>query len=515
MHWLNSLAAEGEHATRLRNDFPYFAGNLVIRPKEGALVPFKLNAAQLKLHEALEEQKRRTGRVRAIVLKARQLGISTYVAARFYHRTISNPGLRTIIIGHERSASKNLFSMVKRFHENLPPDLRPSTGISNADELVFDKIDSGYLVAVATLEGAGRSATAQLLHCSEVAFWPDLPIQMAALMQTVPDLPGTEVILESTAFGFNDFHKLWRKSEAGENEFQTIFLPWTADPNYRADVPGDIKLDPEELDLMEMHGLDREQIFWRRNKIAQLPNPETFPQEYPLVASEAFIASSFDSFIPADLVLRARKENIEPHGRLIVGVDPASTGPDRTSIAFRQGHCITKVESKRGLDTMETCGWINQIIREQKPVQVNLDVGGLGVGIYDRLIEQGHDRFTINAVNFGGKPVEPPPTDETGKPGGGYANRRAELYGNLRAALQGRFSLPDSDSLQADLVSVGYKYTSEGKLLLESKQDMRRRGVPSPDEADAVALCFTAPLGSPYPRGARLPLITLPGEAYV
>src|SRR5262249_40694701 len=54
MDWLTSLAAEAEHTTRLRSDFPYFAGNLVIRPKEGALVPFKLNAAQLKLHEALE-----------------------------------------------------------------------------------------------------------------------------------------------------------------------------------------------------------------------------------------------------------------------------------------------------------------------------------------------------------------------------------------------------------------------------------------------------------------------------
>jgi len=308
MQWLNNLAAEGAHATRLQTDLEYFVSNLMIRPKEGALVPFKPNAAQLKLHQALEEQKRRTGRVRAIVLKARQLGISTYVAARFYHRTISNPGLRTIIIGHERSASKNLFQLVKRFHENLPPDLKPSTGVSNADELIFDKIDSGYLVAIATHEGAGRSATAQLLHCSEVAFWPDLPIQMAALMQTVPDLPGTEVILETTAYGFNDFRKLWRKSEAGENEFQTIFLPWSVDPNYRANVPPDIKFDPEEIRLMEMHGLDAEQIFWRRNKISQLTNPETFPQEYPLIAAEAFIASSFDSFISADIVIRARKE---------------------------------------------------------------------------------------------------------------------------------------------------------------------------------------------------------------
>jgi hypothetical protein len=65
------------------------------------------------------------------------------------------------------------------------------------------------------------------------------------------------------------------------------------------------------------------------------------------------------------------------------------------------------------------------------------------------------------------------------------------MWGNLKKALEaGRFALPPSVSLQADLCSVGYKYTSDGKLLLESKQDMRKRGVPSPDEGDAVALCF-------------------------
>src|SRR6266446_3194141 len=86
------------------------------------------------------------------------------------------------------------------------------------------------------------------------------------------------------------------------------------------------------------------------------------------------------------------------------------------------------------------------------------------------------------------KPVEPPPFDETGRPAGGPANRRAELYVNLRNALEGRFSLPDSTTLQGDLTSIGYRFTSEGKLLLEAKEDMRRRGRPSPDEGDAVAL---------------------------
>src|SRR4051794_17046683 len=100
--WLHELRAEGSHATQLKNDLEYFAPFLKIRPKIGALTPLALNPAQIKLHRVIEEQRATTGRVRVIILKARQLGVSTYVAARFYHKTINNPGLRTIIIGHER-----------------------------------------------------------------------------------------------------------------------------------------------------------------------------------------------------------------------------------------------------------------------------------------------------------------------------------------------------------------------------------------------------------------------------
>ena len=161
------------------------------------------------------------------------------------------------------------------------------------------------------------------------------------------------------------------------------------------------------------------------------PRPRSedlFKREYPLTPDEAFMASNFDSFITNDLVMRARKEEIEPHGPLIVGVDPAGKGADFTAIAWRRGHCIVKTERCRGLDTMEVAGWVAQIIREDKPAKVNIDVGGLGIGVYDRLIEQGHDSGVVTAVNFGGKPIEPPPPDEAGKPGGRPANRRAELW---------------------------------------------------------------------------------------
>src|SRR5262249_39540273 len=250
--------------------------------------------------------------------------------------------------------------------------------------------------------------------------------------------------------------------------------------------------------------LDVEQIAWRRAKIAQI-GEELFPQEYPLTPDSAFVSSDFDSFIKPELVVAARKiADVPAYGSLIIGVDPAGMGAARTSIAWRPGPGFGKVESRRGLTTLESAGGVGDIIRKDGPVRVNIDVGGLGVGVADRLYELGYSNGLVSSINFGGKPVTPPPLDETGKPGGGRANRRAELWMNLRTALEGgRFKLPDSDSLQSDLCSCGYKYTSDGKLLIESKQDMRRRGVSSPDEGDAVVLAADG-YDCPPPRSANI-----------
>ena len=141
-------SALSAHLTRRKirqeaaTDLETFAREFLrIRTKSGATTPLLFNGAQRELHRRIEEQRAKTGRVRVIALKARQLGVSTYVAARLYHRTIHSPGQRTIIIAHERRASSNLFELVKRFHEHVPDDIRPSTKTSNAEELVFDKIE--------------------------------------------------------------------------------------------------------------------------------------------------------------------------------------------------------------------------------------------------------------------------------------------------------------------------------------------------------------------------------------
>jgi hypothetical protein len=99
--WLEAVEQAGDRVERLRTDLPFFCQEcLRLRSKSGELIPFKLNGAQLELHKQIEAQKAKSGRVRVAVLKARQLGCSTYIAARLYHRTINNPGQRTIIVAH-------------------------------------------------------------------------------------------------------------------------------------------------------------------------------------------------------------------------------------------------------------------------------------------------------------------------------------------------------------------------------------------------------------------------------
>ena len=193
----------------------------------------RLNRAQRHVHALLEEQRAKTGRVRAIILKGRQQGCSTYVGGRLLHRVTHMRGQHCFILTHEEQATQTLFKLVDVFLKHV--DDPPSVSVANANELYFDELNSGYKVATAGTKGVGRSSTVQLFHGSEVALWPHAQTHAAGVMQAVPDLPGTEVILESTALGFgNFFHKLWRDAETGVSDYLPIFVPWYWDDGYRA-----------------------------------------------------------------------------------------------------------------------------------------------------------------------------------------------------------------------------------------------------------------------------------------
>lgn len=491
---------EQEARLRLRDDLEFYARNcLKIRSKGGEIESFVFNRAQQFIHSRLEEQKTLIGKVRALILKGRQQGCSSYVSGRFYHASTWNKGVQTFILTHEDQATQNLFKMVNRYHDHCPIFVKPSTGAANAKELFFDKLDSGYKIGTAGTKAVGRSSTIQLFHGSEVAFWPNADDHASGVLQAVPDLPGTEVILESTANGVgNYYHQNWQAAERGEGEFIAIFVPWFWQDEYRKEVPPDFVMTEEETEYAQAYDLDPQQIMWRRNKIIELKDPNLFKQEYPATAAEAFQMSGHDSFIKPEAVARARKHEAQESGPLVIGVDPARFGDDGTAMARRRGRKIPKVEIRHKLSTMEVVGWIKQVIDTEFPAKVFIDVGGLGAGIYDRLVEMGYGKIVV-AVNFGSSPLEPPRRDKDGRlMGGDPVNRRAEMWMASRDWLDqpGGVDIPDKDSLQADACGPGYKYDSNANVLIESKQDMRRRGVKSPDEWDSVVLTFAEPVAA-------------------
>jgi hypothetical protein len=486
-----------ESLRRLRVDLPLYAQKcLRIRTKTGSTVALIFNLAQRYIHERLEAQRQETGKVRALLLKGRQQGASTYIGARFYHRAALRRGLHVYILTHEQDATNNLFGMVERFHRHNP--LKPSTGASNAKELIFDRLDSGYSVGTAGAAETGRSKTVQLFHGSEAAFWKNARSHFAGVVQTIPDLPDTEVILESTGNGIGgEFHERWQQAEAGIGDYIAIFVPWFWSPEYRREVAADFRLNDEEQAYADAYGLDIEQMAWRRAKIAELKDPLLFKQEYPATAAEAFQTTGHDSFIKPDRVLAARKNVVEGIGPLVGGGDPARFGDDRFALAWRRGRKVEEVESRNKLDTVQGANWIKQEIDRRKPARMFIDLGGTGAGVVDILHSWGapYDRIVVG-VNFGGEPMEPVEFTDDGTKVPGPKNRRAEMWKRSKAWLDdpAGVDIPDTDSLQADACAPGYGYDTNQRLLLESKEKMRARGVRSPDEWDAVALTFAEPV---------------------
>lgn len=465
-------------------DLKFFARNfLYIKTKNGSLTKFTFNKAQEYIHDRLEEQKRSCGKVRAIILKGRQQGCSTYVGARFYHNTIMNMGRRTFILTHEGEATNNLFSMTKRYHEYNHQLLRPSTDGDSKKELRFGKIDSEYKVGTAGNKNTGRSSTIQNFHGSEAAFWENDQDIAAGALQAVSNEDGTEIILESTANGMgNLFYKMSMDALKNLGDYILIFVPWFWQDEYFTEVDSDFIATPEELDYQEAWGLSDGQILWRRGKIKELGSDWLFKQEYPASVSEAFQTTGDDSFISSELALSARKRNVQTqHAPLVIGCDPARFGDDRTAIVFRQGRSVIDHKFYIRKDTMEIANILAMIINQNNPEMVNIDVGGLGVGVYDRLVELGYKRY-CHAINFGSSPTNKQR----------YKNKRAEMWGLMREWLE-EGDIPDDDDFQIDLIAPSYKFDANQSLLLEKKEDMKKRGIKSPDLADALALTFAIP----------------------
>lgn len=478
--------AERDRAIELvRNDIALHCETcLYLQSKDGKRVPLEFNRAQLYMHARIEAQRLATGKVRAIILKGRQQGASTYIGGRFYAISSINPGRNAFIVAHEQKATDNLFKMVKRYHEHNP--FAPSTSNTNSKELVFNLLDGGYKLATAGSKDVGRSNTAQLLHASEFAFWDNAVLHLAGLGNILSDAEGTEFIIESTANGVGGkFHELWQDAEAGISEFIAIFVPWFWQDEYRAPVPADFELSSEDAKYQAAYGLDMEQMAWRRNKITTYGKgfEWLFDQEYPATPALAFRSSTADPLINPTTVMAAVNSGFrERSGSLVIGCDPAEYGADRTAIAFRQGRTCFQIEYWEKKGPMEVAGMLAGYYQKFNPDAIFVDKIGIGSGIVDRLKELGVPVIGVNSA-------------ERAHDHERFANKRAEIWYRLKEWLEDSPNrIPNDPSLIADISAPSYKTHSNGSRLIESKDSMKKRGVRSPDGADALAMTFAEPV---------------------
>ena len=182
---------------------------------------------------------------------------------------------------------------------------------------------------------------------------------------------------------------------------------------------------------------------------------------------------------------RKRKVDASPADEVTMGVDVARYGDDETVIAFRRGRDAYSEPwvVLRKLDTMETAARIASHYDRVKPNALFVDETGVGAGVVDRLKQLG---YPVIAVNFASSP--------DGLTDAKTANKRAEMWVRMREWLKGTVGLPDDDRLEAELTSVEYKHDANNAILLERKEDMKKRGLPSPDRGDALALTFAYPV---------------------
>jgi hypothetical protein len=332
---------------------------LVVRTREGR--PGKLKAN--KVQRAFENKRGQ----RNIVLKARQMGLTTWVAARFFLKTITQPGTLTLEVAHTQEAAEEIFRIVHRFLDWLPDGLREGalkTGRANVRQIVFPEIDAEYRVVSAADRNAGRGLTVQNLHCSELARWPGDAAEILAGLRAAM-APGGELILESTPQGVGGcFYEEWRK--ASETATVRHFFPWWMETRYHSAAVDKASLTDEERVLMETHGLKLAQIAYRRRIRADFRGLTA--QEYAEDEESCFLASGESVFELAavEARLKTAPEPVErrKNGELeiwlppvkgkdyLVAVDPAGGGSDGDYSAAQV------LEMETGLQCAEFAGHV-------------------------------------------------------------------------------------------------------------------------------------------------------------
>jgi len=325
-----------KEVSRCARDFQYFCKTyLKVVDKTGKMVPLILNKVQVRFLEVLAKNPW------LYVLKARQLGITTGLAAYNFWMAHSVPNHRVLILAHRTESAEEIFEIYARFYKSLPDFLTWPTDRANIREMKFFH---GGMIKVATANSEIRGTTYHTIHCSEFAFWGDIENTVKGAFQTAG--PNADIVLETTANGLNRAHELWHGDEHG---FHKVFFPWTEDEDYRSNTKPK-KVYPKLKKLAEDHELDKKQVNWAQHTFSHkcLGNWHTFLQEYPLTAEHAFITSGerfFDCVFPHAQSHEGHRlyETRQEYRVYSLGVDVSSGTPSGDYSAF----CVLDVTDKK------------------------------------------------------------------------------------------------------------------------------------------------------------------------
>jgi len=284
---------------------------LKILDKRIRTIQLNPNWAQKIYLQKVHEQFSTRGRVALIVLKGRQLGISTITEACLYCMTFIVPRYRSLIVAHETDAARNLLEMTKMYWDLSPWNPLFELKNNSRNDIRWVETGSSMKIATAGKKGAGgigRSSTTHGLHASEAGFWEGARDIMLSLEQAIPPFGPTMRVIESTANGTgNYFEETWWAAEEDDVDYETLFLAWFHHPEYTAEALGIplynmAHLDDEEKIIQRVlvkHGIDwKSRLIWRRYMIKNKTNNNVleFHQEYPCDPEEAFISSGLKVF---------------------------------------------------------------------------------------------------------------------------------------------------------------------------------------------------------------------------
>lgn len=277
-----------------------------IKTKEGKLQLLKLNDSQRQFYELIKPDLNDNKPVKVIVLKSRQMGISTLTEALIFGFTSLQFNIKSLIVAHNTSSTNAIYSMAKLFYDNLPLELKPMIKNSNAKMLNFENptsdpeeklkypgLRSQIRVETSGTGGIGRGETFNYVHLSEFAFWgKGKKDALDGLQQSIPQFGRSLLVIESTANGYEFFKKLWDDAVEGRSDMIPVFLSWKEFEEYRMPYTG-FELNEKEKELINEYDLSLEQITWRRWCIRNncSNDEQKFMQEYPLIPEEAFMLS--------------------------------------------------------------------------------------------------------------------------------------------------------------------------------------------------------------------------------